>query len=47
MILVLFYQEPDPLPIDPKPPLGEMKLCPPPEAHKIPVSIASTVVLGD
>jgi hypothetical protein len=44
---VLFYQEPDPLPIDPKLPLGEMKLAPPPEEHKIPVSIASTVVLGD
>lgn len=46
MILVLFYQEPDPLPIDPKLPLGEMKLGPP-EAHKIPVSSVSIEVLGD
>jgi hypothetical protein len=45
MILVLFYQEPDPLPIDPKLPLGEMKLGA--EAQRIPVSIASTEVLGD
>jgi hypothetical protein len=47
MILVLFYQEPDPLSINPKPPLGAIELGPPPEAHKIPVSTVRTEVLGD